>query len=279
MGVSTLGVITPTNEERYLCPPSVRPSQPSSLSWIPAPLDGPRLAVKDLIDVAGVPTTSGSKYLAADALPAAADAACLARGARRRRPDRGEDQPRGARLRRRRREPVVRHPREPARRRPDPGRLVERLGGGRGERRRRGRARHRHRGLGAHPGGVLRGRRASRRRTGACRSTACGRSHRRSTPSARWRARSTASCSACSSSSPASPWTVGAPTASPRPGSGSRLDRRRHRRRAAAAPDGRSSTSTPRDGSPRGVPRCACSTGRRCSRSRRCSPISTSSTP
>ncbi len=37
--------------------------------------------MKDLIDVAGVPTTSGSKFLAATAEPAVADAACLA-GAR-----------------------------------------------------------------------------------------------------------------------------------------------------------------------------------------------------
>jgi amidase len=43
--------------------------------------DGPRLAVKDLIDVAGVPTTAGCKAVAATAEPAAADAPCLA-GAR-----------------------------------------------------------------------------------------------------------------------------------------------------------------------------------------------------
>jgi amidase len=42
---------------------------------------GPRLAVKDLIDVAGVPTTAGSRPVAEQARPAAADAACLA-GAR-----------------------------------------------------------------------------------------------------------------------------------------------------------------------------------------------------
>lgn len=40
-----------------------------------------RLAVKDLIDVAGVPTTGGSRVLADAALPAERDAACLA-GAR-----------------------------------------------------------------------------------------------------------------------------------------------------------------------------------------------------
>jgi amidase len=42
---------------------------------------GPRLAVKDLIDVRGVPTTAGCKAVADSAQPAAADAACLA-GAR-----------------------------------------------------------------------------------------------------------------------------------------------------------------------------------------------------
>jgi amidase len=42
---------------------------------------GPRLAVKDLIDVAGVPTTAGSRAVARTAEPATADAPCLA-GAR-----------------------------------------------------------------------------------------------------------------------------------------------------------------------------------------------------
>jgi amidase len=42
---------------------------------------GPRLAVKDLIDVAGVPTTAGSRAVERTAKPAAADAPCLA-GAR-----------------------------------------------------------------------------------------------------------------------------------------------------------------------------------------------------
>jgi amidase len=45
------------------------------------PGTGPTLAVKDLIDVAGVPTTAGCRAVAEDALPAARDAACLA-GAR-----------------------------------------------------------------------------------------------------------------------------------------------------------------------------------------------------
>jgi amidase len=43
--------------------------------------DGPRVAVKDLIDVEGVPTTAGSRAVAQSAKPAARDAACLA-GAR-----------------------------------------------------------------------------------------------------------------------------------------------------------------------------------------------------
>ncbi|HVV76279.1 MAG TPA: amidase [Mycobacteriales bacterium] len=43
--------------------------------------DGPRLAVKDLIDVVGVPTTAGCRAVERAAEPAAADAPCLA-GAR-----------------------------------------------------------------------------------------------------------------------------------------------------------------------------------------------------
>ena len=43
--------------------------------------NGPRLAVKDIVDVAGVPTTCGSKAVADAAVPAPGDAACLA-GAR-----------------------------------------------------------------------------------------------------------------------------------------------------------------------------------------------------
>jgi amidase len=43
--------------------------------------DGVRLAVKDLIDMEGVPTTAGSRAVADDAKPAEADAPCLA-GAR-----------------------------------------------------------------------------------------------------------------------------------------------------------------------------------------------------
>ena len=43
--------------------------------------DGPRLAVKDLIDMAGLPTTAGCRAVADEANPATADAPCLA-GAR-----------------------------------------------------------------------------------------------------------------------------------------------------------------------------------------------------
>ncbi len=45
------------------------------------PGTGPRIAVKDLIDIAGIPTTAGCKALARIAEPAVADAACMA-GAR-----------------------------------------------------------------------------------------------------------------------------------------------------------------------------------------------------
>ena len=50
-------------------------------TWIlkdSAPGPGLRVAVKDLIDVAGLPTTAGSRAIAGQARPAAADAPCLA---------------------------------------------------------------------------------------------------------------------------------------------------------------------------------------------------------
>ena len=51
------------------------------ITRLDAPGTGVRLAVKDLIDVAGVPTTAGCKAVADEAQPAAADARCMA-GAR-----------------------------------------------------------------------------------------------------------------------------------------------------------------------------------------------------
>ena len=50
-------------------------------TWIlkeAAPGPGLRVAIKDLIDVACLPTTAGSRAVADQARPAAADAACLA---------------------------------------------------------------------------------------------------------------------------------------------------------------------------------------------------------
>jgi amidase len=51
------------------------------ITRLPHATGGIRLAVKDLIDVAGVPTTAGSRAVAASAEPAGRDAACMA-GAR-----------------------------------------------------------------------------------------------------------------------------------------------------------------------------------------------------
>ncbi|HAS11959.1 MAG TPA: amidase, partial [Acidimicrobiaceae bacterium] len=43
----------------------------------PGPGDGPTVAVKDLIDVEGTPTTCASRPVAEAAAPATADAACI----------------------------------------------------------------------------------------------------------------------------------------------------------------------------------------------------------
>ncbi len=51
------------------------------ITRLDAPGDGPRLAVKDIIDVVGVPTTAGSRAVERSAQPAPVDASCLA-GAR-----------------------------------------------------------------------------------------------------------------------------------------------------------------------------------------------------
>jgi amidase len=48
------------------------------ITQLDAPGDGPRLAVKDAIDVAGVPTTVGCKAIADTAVPATHDAPCVA---------------------------------------------------------------------------------------------------------------------------------------------------------------------------------------------------------
>jgi hypothetical protein len=53
----------------------------TSITRLDRPGSGPRIAVKDVIDIAGVPTTAGCKAVAAIAEPAARDAACMA-GAR-----------------------------------------------------------------------------------------------------------------------------------------------------------------------------------------------------
>jgi len=69
------------------CPPVASPggSAPNvarvSATWIlrlDAPGRGPRVAIKDLIDVLGTPTTAGCRVLARQAAPATDDAACLA---------------------------------------------------------------------------------------------------------------------------------------------------------------------------------------------------------
>jgi amidase len=56
-------------------------NHPMDATWIvrlDAPGDGPRLAVKDCIDVAGLPTTVGCRVIAAQASPAARDAGVVA---------------------------------------------------------------------------------------------------------------------------------------------------------------------------------------------------------
>ena len=65
-------------------PPSVVTSETDDAAFIVEfePVGaGPRLAVKDLIDIAGVITTAGSRAVAESAVPAESDAACMA-GAR-----------------------------------------------------------------------------------------------------------------------------------------------------------------------------------------------------
>jgi amidase len=52
-------------------------SDPFIVRLDPGPGEGPTVAVKDLVDVEGVPTTAGCRAVAATALPAPADAACV----------------------------------------------------------------------------------------------------------------------------------------------------------------------------------------------------------
>jgi len=47
------------------------------ITGLGSPGRGPRVAVKDLVDVAGVPTTAGCRAVELKAAPATADAACL----------------------------------------------------------------------------------------------------------------------------------------------------------------------------------------------------------
>src|SRR2546421_1345981 len=51
---------------------------PTWMVRLDAPGDGPRLAVKDCIDVEGLPTTAGCQVIAEQASPAARDAAVVA---------------------------------------------------------------------------------------------------------------------------------------------------------------------------------------------------------
>src|SRR5271166_2692014 len=51
---------------------------PTWIVRLDAPGDGPRLAVKDCIDIEGLPTTAGCQLIAEQASPAARDAAAVA---------------------------------------------------------------------------------------------------------------------------------------------------------------------------------------------------------
>src|SRR6476661_5715668 len=89
--------------------------------------DGPRLAVKDCVDVEGLPTTAGCQVVAELASPAAADAPVVAAA---RRADRRQDQPHRAVLVGERGQSLVGDAGEPGRSPAAARRIVERLGGG-----------------------------------------------------------------------------------------------------------------------------------------------------
>src|SRR6201982_3782061 len=96
------------------------------------PGHGPRLAVKDCIDVEGLPTTAGCQVVAEQGRPAAADRPGGGGGPTGRGADRRQDQPHRAVLVGQRGEFVVRHASEPAGSGTAARRVVERLGGSRG---------------------------------------------------------------------------------------------------------------------------------------------------
>ena len=128
--------------------------------WLARPDEvgaGEPVAVKDLLDTAGLTTTYGSA-LFADHVPAVERGrGAAARGSRLRR--RREDEPPRVRLRDLLAEPALRHGSEPGRAGTAGGRIERRIRCRDRRRRRRARARHRLRGLDPDPGGVVRHRR------------------------------------------------------------------------------------------------------------------------
>src|ERR1039457_872397 len=75
------GAMTTEHDAMTAGPPG-RPQADSGTATFITRLDtagtGPRVAVKDIIDMAGVPTTAGSRAVGPTAVPARRDAACLA---------------------------------------------------------------------------------------------------------------------------------------------------------------------------------------------------------